>query len=197
MPATTTATHAGPYTIRTMKIGSDFQSQVFHGRTTIGPRHHGSRTEEADRAAHDWLAERAERETRVRRDTGAPSVEAYREAFDVVEMNDAERAMLAAHAAAPYRTLTATQLAAAAGWDNWSAANLHYGKLGYKLATAMRWTPPRRSDGSEIWTMALATGHHDIEGEVIDMDQLCASMEHAGHFEWVLRPQVADAWSFR
>jgi hypothetical protein len=195
MPVATTATHQGPYTVRTMRIGEGHQAQVFHGRVTIGPRHHGADAAKADRAAHAWLDARALREAQVRRESGAPSVESYREAFDVIELNDAERAMLNAHADAAHLTLTATQLAAAAGWDNWSSANLHYGRLGYKLAAAMRWTPPRRSDGSEIWTMALATGHHDIEDAQIDMDQLYASLEHAGQFEWVLRPQVAEAWS--
>ncbi len=192
--ARTDSVFYGPYAIRVMRIAGAHQAQIFRGRVTIGPRHHGATPDEALEAAKIWLDRRAEVEARVRATTHIPSVEAYREALSVIEINAAETAMLDAHIAAPRHTLTATQLAEAAGWDSWSSANLHYGLLGRKIAEAMRWTPPLRPDGTEIWTMAIATGPHDIEGGAeIDMAGLLATYENGGQFEWVVRPQLVEA----
>jgi putative restriction endonuclease len=51
------------------------------------------------------------------------------------------RRMLQAHYHAPDRTLTATQMAKAVGYDGFGVANLHYGKLGRIVGTALGWTP--------------------------------------------------------
>ena len=48
-------------------------------------------------------------------------------------MSGGQRAMLRAHYEAPGRKITATQLAQAAGFANFSAANLQYGLLGAML----------------------------------------------------------------
>jgi hypothetical protein len=64
--------------------------------------------------------------------------------------------MLQAHANAPGRVLTATQLAHAAGWKDLGAANLHYGWIGGEIADQFGLDLPRRADGTTIKTRALA-----------------------------------------
>ena len=57
---------------------------------------------------------------------------------------------------APNRTLTSTRLAEAAGYSNYSAANLQYGLLGKRLWEELPTALPVGSDGNHIYTFALA-----------------------------------------
>lgn len=92
---------------------------------------------------------------------------------------------LEAHLGAPGYLMTATELARAAGWTDYSAANLHYGNLGYELSRELGWTPPKREDGTPVWTMVLAVEPNgpDVAGKLIETTD----------FQWKLRPQVIDA----
>ena len=49
--------------------------------------------------------------------------------------------MLQAHYHAPDHTLTATQMAKALGYPTFAASNLHYGRLGRVIGTALGWDP--------------------------------------------------------
>jgi hypothetical protein len=64
-----------------------------------------------------------------------PSVARYKQAFRVVDhlLNDGQRAMLQAQYLAPDRTLTATELAIAAGYRSYRGTNLQYGRMGQLL----------------------------------------------------------------
>lgn len=94
-------------------------------------------------------------------------------------LSDGQLAMLKAHYYAPNRTLTATQLAEAAGYQNFSAANLQYGLLGRWLAEELLCVLPARDDGTPIYTFALATSPE------------AGQSEH--EWQWALRPEVAAA----
>lgn len=127
---------------------------------------------------------------------GAPSAKIYEQAFGILlaRMPDSYRAMLRAHLAAPDYLISATRLAEAAGYSGYEGANLHYGKLGQLVADEIGFDPPKRDDGTEIWTCAIA------RDPAIDAEYPHTSMLHAlernfatGHFEWQLRPQVAQA----
>lgn len=74
-----------------------------------------------------------------------------------------QKAMLRAHLHAPDRCMTATQLAEAAGYRGYSAANLHYGLLGAMLYGEMPQRLPVRRDGSPIMTFMLAFGQNEDE----------------------------------
>ena len=87
--------------------------------------------------------------------------------------------MLKAHYHAPDQTLTASQLANAAGYDDYSSANLHYGRVGKLLNDVLPIELHRRSDGTPVYTSALAT-----PGDRTTDEQ---------HWTWKLRPQVAFA----
>jgi hypothetical protein len=100
-------------------------------------------------------------------------------------------AMLQAHLNAPDHCITATQLAEAAGYENYNAANLHYGRLGQLLAQELNYNPPKREDGTEIWTATLAWP--DGEADVESMTRAVERRFDDGHFEWPLRRQVIEA----
>jgi hypothetical protein len=109
------------------------------------------------------------------------SVTEYVQAFQAIErrLSEGHRAMLKAHFSAPERTLTASQLAEAAGYRGYKAANLQYGNVGRWLYEEILCLLPERADGSKIYTCALADG---AELEAPE-DQ----------WRWVLRPEVAAA----
>jgi hypothetical protein len=105
----------------------------------------------------------------------------YLAAFNSIRdrLSDGQRAMLKAHYNAPDRTLTATELATAAGYESYSAANLQYGFVGKWLHEELLCPLPKRDDGTKIYTFALATGLDDGKVEV--------------EWRWVLKPEVATA----
>ncbi|VGO20975.1 hypothetical protein [Pontiella sulfatireligans] len=94
-------------------------------------------------------------------------------------ISDRHRAMLKAHYQADEHTLTATELAAAARYDNYSAANLHYGKLGKLLGAHLPFEPNKKEGGTPIWITILAVGDPETpEGE---------------HYRWIMRPELVQA----
>ena len=95
------------------------------------------------------------------------------------DISKQQRDMLEAHFRAPNYTLTATQLAQAAGYSDYSTANLQYGLLGKTLAARLSFQPEKRNDGSRIWTTVIATGNPDLPEDT--------------HFQWIMRPQLVEA----
>ncbi|HKR38385.1 MAG TPA: hypothetical protein VJU59_01700 [Paraburkholderia sp.] len=71
-------------------------------------------------------------------------------------LTESQRRMLQAHYHAPDRTITATQLADAAGYASYSGVNLQYGFVGKALLEQHPMDIPRRGDGTPIYTFALA-----------------------------------------
>lgn len=82
---------------------------------------------------------------------------------------------------APSRTLTATQIAAAAGYESHSTTNYHFGVLGKMLAEDLGYEPSRRDDGTTRWTSTLAIGA-DPDADHEDR-----------HWQWRMRGEVAEA----
>jgi hypothetical protein len=115
------------------------------------------------------------------RRTGSPSEEEYVTAFrkmlDV--LTDKHRAMLKAHYHAPNQTMTATELAKAAGYRDYSATNLQYGNVGKRLYEELPTILAKRADGSPVYTSALATeGQRELA---------------ENHWTWKMRSAVAFA----
>ena len=79
--------------------------------------------------------------------------------------------MLQAHYHAPERTLTATQMAKAVGYNGFGVANLHYGKLGRIIGDALGWTP-------------LPTTFVGVLSEFEKPER---------EWHWIMRPAVATA----
>lgn len=61
------------------------------------------------------------------------SADKYENALNEISINEKQKQMLKAHYEAPNRSITYTQLAAAAGYDDYAVANSQYGKLGRVL----------------------------------------------------------------
>lgn len=127
---------------------------------------------------------------------GAPPASVYERAFShlLPAMPDSYIAMLRAHLAAPDHLISATKLAAAAGYSGYEGANLHYGKLGQRVAEEIGFVPPHREDGTEIWTCAIARDP-SVDIDYPDTSMLEALSRNIGtlHFEWQMRPQVVQA----
>ena len=81
--------------------------------------------------------------------------------------------MLTTHSSILNEDITASEMARAVGYKNFNAANLHYGKLGKRLANSLG----------------------------IDIDEnycvfVLATFEYDGHeWHWIMRPQVKQALS--
>ena len=110
-----------------------------------------------------------------------PSANHYVAAFRKIipSLSDGHFAMLKAHYCAPHRSLTATELAKAAGYANYSAANLQYGFVGKLLWEELPTKLPIGSDGNPIYTFALA----ESSDQTAPDDQ----------WVWRMRPEVAAA----
>jgi len=91
-------------------------------------------------------------------------------------------AMLRAQCRAPNTAITATQLAEAAEYDSYHAANLQYGMLAFNLAGILGFTPHlMHRDGSLCWWTTLS-----VAGEG-------AAFEDAQQFHFVMRPELVQA----
>lgn len=97
-------------------------------------------------------------------------------------LTEGQRAMLMAHYHAPHRTITATQLAAAAGYEGYQGANLQYANVAKAIADFAHFAPPKReSNDLPFWTFTLADGYWQ------------KSKQGDSTWHWVLRPQVVAA----
>lgn len=95
-------------------------------------------------------------------------------------LHTGHKKMLRAHRKMEGQLITATQLAEAAGYSSYSAANLQYGLLGAMLFAEMPENLPKRADGSPIMTCAIASE---------------ADHRSAGEEQWVwkMRPHIVEA----
>jgi hypothetical protein len=95
------------------------------------------------------------------------------------KLSDGQLAMLKAHYAAAGQTVTAGELAEAAGYSSFSGANLQYGFIGKALQELSPIRLPKRSDGSEVYTFYLAEAATETEDE--------------GYWRWKLRSEMSKA----
>lgn len=187
----------GRYDIKSGPLKGAWAANAFRGKT-LAAQASGSSRDEAVTNVKAELDSLDAVELSERDQEGAPSAKVYEKAFLAIgELNAGYRAMLAAHLHAPDHLISATKLAAAAGYTNWSAANLHYGLLGAKVAEEIAFEPPSRPDGSRIWTCAIARDPNlDLEfpdTSLQDTLERWIDDESFRHFEWQMRPQVVQA----
>lgn len=87
--------------------------------------------------------------------------------------------MLRANYEADNMEISTTRLGKAAGYDTYSTANEQYGSFAHRICDELGYTPELRADGSPIWTFVLC--------------EESSTKDSLGHFQWKLRPQVAEA----
>lgn len=186
-------TSHGRYIIRSGPGGGGWQARALQGKRPIGDVQTGNSREGAIQKVRELLDSREADIIASRGADGSPSAREYAEAFGRIgKLPQSYEAMLDAHLDAPNLLITATELAAAAGFENYNAANLHYGKLGLMLSEEIGWQPPRRNDGTPIWTGVLATPGNMHSADETDWEELYARGDD-GQFQWRLRPQVVQA----
>jgi hypothetical protein len=183
------------YVLKTWPRGHLWQCRADLNGREVGERSVADNAETATATMKASLDERDQTIAAGKGNDGCPSALEYGEAFQRVKMTAGQEAMLRAHLHAPDHCITATQLADAAGYANWSAANLQYGLLGQAIAQDINFNPRRRADGSTIWTTAIADSAGYLSDD-LDTEALHRSMERReddAHFEWTMRPQVVEA----
>lgn len=106
-----------------------------------------------------------------------PTVSEYVTAFRAIEqrVDDGQRRLLREHHAAPARAISATRLAEAVGFENYSAVNLRYGLMAEALCKAL----------------GIHLEDNVRVGILVEfVDPGFAANEH---FLWVMRPNVVAA----
>lgn len=96
-------------------------------------------------------------------------------------LTEAQLRMLKAQWANPASTITATQLAAACDYVSYSGANLQYGILASKVASAIGFQPATRKDGTPMWWSTLSYSDHAVSGD------------GSGDFQFIMRPELRAA----
>ena len=128
-------------------------------------------------AAKGWVDTRFSELEGDRRAGHIGTREGYREMLNTQELSKHEAVMLSAHRAAEGRKMTAQQLADVAGWKRYSSANLHYGRLGKRIAEQLGLDI--KEDSSHAWTHAIGeyddetsewTMHEELAGALDDMN---------------------------
>jgi hypothetical protein len=175
------------HSIKTMKSGAGWQARAFRGTAAAGGVVTATTEESAILAIKRQLDEAAAERQALRAGDGFPTIDEVRAAWPHLKFNKAQDAMLAAHLNAPDHVLTATQLAQAAGYDDYVVTNSQYGQLGRALADELDWQPPTRKDGNPIWTLTLATSADDVARDEGD--------ETAEHWRWKLRAEIVAVLS--
>jgi plasmid stabilization system protein ParE len=143
----------------------------------------GSTVEEAilaARSAIDAKLGTAQRE-------GTQAAAAYVQALEAIlpRLTEPQRRMLQAHYYAPDRTMTASQLAHAAGYASYSGANLQYGILGKAILEQHPMEVRKRFDGTPIYTFALADAPQRESAQTGDVD--------GAEWNWQMLPTLAHA----
>lgn len=110
-----------------------------------------------------------------------PTSEEFRNAFRQLRSNLTQKqlVMLRAHYHSGGRAITESELAAAASYSSYRAANLQYGALARKVCSLIEYEPPSPRDGRPLWPQTIAEAVH---------------RERYGlELQWVMRPEAADA----
>lgn len=108
-----------------------------------------------------------------------PALNEYIAALSAVleEAPETHKLMVSAHLLAGRHQITATELARAAGYAGYEAANLQYGRFARRVCERLNFSPPIGNSGAPTFTYVLATPtklpHHD--------------------WLWTLHPVVAEA----
>lgn len=171
----------GRYVIKTFATNGRVKARAFLGRTPVADAK--GDTHEAAVLNMKQVLDQRDAEQRAARSNTIPTADQFVDAFHRLDEKIGRHhwLMLQALYGAPGRTLTATQIAAAAGYDSYSSANYHFGVLGKMLAEDLGYEPARRADRTTIWTSTLATGA-DPEDDRED-----------GQWQWRMRDEVAEA----
>lgn len=104
----------------------------------------------------------------------------YRRVLSSLPVSDKAKSFLIAHYHAVDRKASMEELAFVVGYDDFRTANLHYGKLGHRVADELHHPPIKLGAGGyDNWVQSLASADGERNDE--------------GHFLWTQRPEVESA----
>lgn len=171
---------AGPYKLVARFHKGTFRSVLWSGGKVVFEAE-GTLLDEVTGMGLAHLAE-LQADIAAARNGAAPTVDEATAALKRLHgrLNDNHLAMLRAHVKAAGHQITATQLADAAGYKSYSAANLQYGLVGAMLLSEMPEALPKRPDGTPILTCAIASGEYP---QGVDEAQ----------WVWTMRPHIVAA----
>ncbi len=136
---------------------------------------------EAIKAVENFISKH-KKDTVSKRVNSIPTPQEFAEALSSIKISDAQWEMLKAHYHAPNRKLTSSQLAEAAGFQHFYAANTQYGTLGGLIARYLEINPPGKyKDGKPLWITTIT----EENSESVEND--------TGHYQHILRNEVAEA----
>jgi hypothetical protein len=170
----------GPYEIRLWRSGDRFGGRAFLRDKAVLPQREGATMDGLVRLIGEELDERAKTMRRARTRGQIATAKEFEEALLSVRINEGQSRMLGALLAAPDHSLTATQLAAAAGYAAFGGANLWLGRLGAEVASIVGYLPGQQSKEIAM-TRTLAT------------PAKASARQGDGDFRWTLRPEVVLA----
>lgn len=116
------------------------------------------------------------------------SVEDYQRALVGIKktLTAGQWAMLEAQYHAPKQTITAMQLAGAAGYRSYHGANLQYAMVGQKIADFLHYTPVEHAGSRQpFWSSVLADGYWSANPDT--------ESGNGKTWYWVLRAELAQA----
>ncbi len=95
------------------------------------------------------------------------SSEKYENALKQISISDKQKLMLKAHYEAPNRSITYTQLAQAAGYDDYAVANRLYGQLGRDLgeAVSFQFADAETRPGEKFYSSSIGMPNAYTTGE--------------------------------
>jgi hypothetical protein len=171
----------GPYTLVAALNKGVYRGVIWKGGAMVEDLT-GSDIDDCLEKIRVRLGELLQGEALLRKDSSPSVTETVAALHRVLpRLSQGQLRMLRAHYHAKDRCMTATELADAAGYDAYHAANLQYGRVGWLLYGELPTPLPRRkSDGQLIYTCALAE----------EADQ---RSEDEVQWIWKMRPHVAEA----
>lgn len=173
----------GPYTLVALFHKGGYHGVIWNAGSKIESVV-GDGVDDCLAKLRDRLGDLLQAQAAARGDS-SPSVTETVEALHRIapRLSQGQLQMLRAHHGAPSRRITATQLARAANYEGYQAANLQYGRVGWLLYGELPVPLPRRaSDGKLIYTCALAEEDDQRAGD-------------EAQWIWRMRPHVAEALS--
>lgn len=173
----------GRYTIKTWPDGAGYSGRATLANVPLLDQAWGETASAVATTLRHSLDLRRAKMANGRGPEDTPTAEEFAEALLVVNsrMTDEQTRMLRALHDADERTLTATQLAEAAGKPSFEYANSVFGRLARMVAEEVGYSPSKRPDRTVRWTTTLA----------LAADK--GSDEATGHFRWTMRTEVAEA----